>query len=184
MLGGFFDNMHFFEWHCGRRRRWCFVLVVIDKELIRLSMMSPLLFHLNAWLPLRVFLEATLIRPPFLSFSLIIELWLVAINPLKLFSILLCQTLKHFLLSFINHFTNSPSWTLISTVSQPCILSLFQTVRALIVYTNKALKVKGSCMAFIKSALLKDCVGWDWRVSYKLKTRVFCKILVYRTFSC
>jgi len=164
MLGRFFDHMHFFEWHSGRRRRWCFVLVVINKELIRLSMVSPLLLHLNAWFPLRVLLEATLIRPPFLGLGLVIELWLVTINPLKLFSILLCQAVKHILLSFINNITNSLSWTLITTVTQPCILSLFQTVGALVMYTYKTFEVKGGCMAFIKSTLLKDCVRRDGRV--------------------
>ena len=174
MLRGFFDNMFFFEWHSGRRRWWCFVLIIVNEELIRLSMVSPLLLHLNAWLPLWVLFETTLIRPPFLRFHLVIEFRLVSIYPLKLSSILLCQTFKHVFLSFINNFTNSFAWTLIASVSQPCIFSLFQAIGTLVVYTDKTLEIKCRCMTLIKSALLKDCIGWNRRVPHKLKTRVFC----------
>ena len=93
MLPWFFNNMFFFEWHSGRRRGWCFILIIINKKLVRFSMMSPLLLHLYPWLPLRVFLETTLIRPPFLGLVFIIEFRLVSINPLKLFSILYSQAL-------------------------------------------------------------------------------------------
>lgn len=168
MLCGFFDNMYFFKWHGGRWRWWFIVLILIDNELIRLSMMPPLLLHLNSWLPLRVLFESTLIGPPLLGLGLIIKLRLVPINPLKLFSILLCQALEHVLLSFVNNFTNSFPWTLVTTVTQPCILSLLQAVGPLIVHTHKTFKVKGGCMALIKSILLKDGVRWHRRVPCKL----------------
>lgn len=174
MLSGFFDNMLFFERHRRRRRCRCLVLIIINEKLVRFSVMSPLLLHLYARLPLWILLEATLIRPPFLRFRLIVEFRLVSIYPLKLFSILLCQTLKHILLSFVNNFSNSLSRTLVSSVAQSCIFSLFQAIGPFLVNSDESLEVKSSCMAFVESVLLQNCVRGNRWVPYKLQARILC----------
>lgn len=184
MLSGFFDNMFFFKGHCWRRRCRSFFLIVVNKKLVRFGMMPPLFLHLNSRRPLRVLFESVLIRPPLLCFRFVVEFGLVSIDSLELPTILLCQAFKHVLLSIVNDFTNCLPRALVASVAQSCILSLFQAIRSLLVYSDKTFEIKSRCMSFIKTVLLKNGARGHKRIPQKCNARVLCQVFVNRAFSC
>lgn len=147
-------------------------------------MMPPLFLHLDSRIPSRVLFKATLIRPPLLCVHFVVEFRLVPIDSLELPPILLCQAYKNVLLSIINDFADCLSWTLVTSLAQSCILSLFQAVRTLLMHADKTFEIKSGCMSFIKTVLLENGVGGHRRIPKKFSARVLCQVFVNRAFCC